>query len=364
MFHTYTDIYWYNKSSSSGIVHNNMFYPNGDLLKGEYIEVDTSSLESILPEMNTKYFGFEQKKVGGLGTHIRLQIQSSNSHEPVSLLAIGLNTPNLQTIFESIVHNNPNLSFKDECNPYYYFDDDTAADLVLSDRSLFVKMVMIFSLENISIISFELDEFMSVVADKFTRTYEMFTQNEDHAKNKPAREINNWIPINYLGEQHYTYESFARAIAKNITIPTILDTHLPPILREGIARQDLFLNNPSTDKPYPKKLKGDTVPRICSEYQTMLSKSFLLKKYVTLNNYDNLKVESLLLFFGMYGYIPHQLGSYIRSDKYRGAGKRVRTFSNETKGSENIADSSLKRVNMVDGIWVGKQFKPNQISVL
>lgn len=365
MFSKYSNIVWYSKSPNlKGIVHNKMFYPNGDLLKGEYIDVDSTYCEPILPEMNTKHFGIEYKKVGGLGKHTRIHIQTSNSRCPVSLLALGVNTIKLQNTFEQIVYDHKLLEFKDESDPYYNFEGGTAADLILSDRSKLVEIVILFSLNNISIVSLELDEFMTVLADKFTRTYEMFTHNEDHALNKPTREINNWIPITYMNEQHYTCESLTRSIAKHTTIPTILDTHLPPILREGIARQELFLNNPTIIKTYPKKLKGDMIPRLCSEYQTMIIKAFLLKKYSSVPTETMHKINSLLLFFGMYGYIPHQLGSYVRSDKYRGAGERVRTFSNETKGLENIANASLKRVNMVDGEWVGKKFKTDQISVL
>lgn len=341
------------------ILFKNHMYPNGDLLQRKSYNTCASCVTTdILPTLNMNHIVFDDsKKIGGLGSHIRLYLQTSTSPGAISLLVLDISCPTKQARLEKYVENTASLSLKEECDPYYPFNGDMATDLILETPSKLPTIILQLAMLDISCISFDTEDSITVIVDKFTRTYSMFTANADHALNKPTREPQNWQAITYLGTQHYTAESLGRTIAKTNKLPSLYDDHLPEILTRSIHTQAAIISptgSPQGQTPTPK-LKGDTIPKMCYEYQKLVIMAYMINKYIPTHKYSS-QIEALFLFFGMHGYIVRQLGAYVRSDKYRGTGKNVRTFSGEDAGSENIDEYSLKRLKMIDGKWRGLKY--------
>ena len=230
-----------------------------------------------------------------------------------------------------------------------------ATDMILDTPSKLSTIILQLAMLDISCVSFDTEDSITVIVDKFTRTYSMFTANADHALNKPTREPHNWKAVSYLGTQHYTAESLGRAIAKTNKLPSLYDDQLPEILTRSIHTQASFIELKESEQKVTPKLKGDTIPKMCYEYQKLLTLAYVINKYIPGHVYTS-QIDALFLFFGMHGYIVRQLGAYVRSDKYRGTGKNIRTFSGENTGSENIDEYSLKRLKMIDGKWRGLKY--------
>tara|TARA_B100000767_G_scaffold190518_1_gene177806 strand:- start:9954 stop:10757 length:804 start_codon:yes stop_codon:yes gene_type:complete len=262
-----------------------------------------------------------------------------------------------QSKLERFVEQTQGLSLKEECDPYYEFNGDLAADLILETPSKLPTIILHLAMLDISCVSFDTEDSITVLVDKFTRTYSMFTSNKDHALNKPSREPQNWQAVSYLGGQHYTAESLGRAIAKTKHLPSLYDEKLPEILTRSVHTQSSALAyiDSSTEQISTVKLKGDTTPRICYDYQKLITLAYVINKYANLPEYTT-QINAIFLFFGMNGYIVRQLGAYVRSDKYRGTGTNVRTFSGEDVGLENIDEYSLKRLKKIDGKWRGLKY--------
>ena len=357
---SYEEIKWINcpKHGECLLFKHNM-YPNGDLLKRKQCNTcESCVVTNILPKLNTKHIVFDDsKKIGGLGNHIRLYLQASTASEPISLLVLNISCMQKQSKLERFVEQTQGLSLKEECDPYYEFNGDIAADLILETPSKLPTIILHLAMLDISCVSFDTEDSITVLADKFTRTYSMFTSNKDHALNKPSREPQNWQAVSYLGGQHYTAESLGRAIAKTKHLPLLYDEKLPEILTRSVHTQSSALAyiDSSTEQISTVKLKGDTTPRICYDYQKLITLAYVINKYANLPEYTT-QINAIFLFFGMNGYIVRQLGAYVRSDKYRGTGTNVRTFSGEDVGSENIDEYSLKRLKKIDGKWRGLKY--------
>ena len=365
-FSTFSDIQWaeYDSGNKTGILHNGVFYLNGDVLHPSFIETTSDIVtEPLFPKMNTKYIGMETKKTGGLGAHLRTQLQSSNGSLQLNVLALGLSSnTEKQKLEEFVMLPDSGCAFKTpNAYPYYNFQDDVVADLILFKPNALTQLIVRLAFRNISAICLDTESHINFVCDRFTRTYEMFNAHGDHALNKPSRDPSKWRPVFYCDIQHYTAESLGRTIAKTKTIPNVLMARIPSPLKEAITNQTEMANyeNGMIMGPVlkPKHIKGDIAPKLCKEYQELIITAFLYERFLT--QHDNLnvkKIRALLLFFGLLGYCPHQLGSYTMSGKHRGTGKNVRTLSGEKRGMENIAEESLKRVRIVNGKWVGQKY--------
>ncbi|AET42682.1 hypothetical protein EXVG_00033 [Emiliania huxleyi virus 202] len=357
---SYEEIKWI-KCPTHGecLLFKNNMYPNGDLLKRKQCNTcESCVVTSILPKLNTDHIVFDDsKKIGGLGNHIRLYLQTSTASEPISLLVLNISCIQKQSNLERFVAQTQCLSLKEECDPYYDFNGDVAAGLVLDTPSKLSTIILQLAMLDISCVSFDTEDSITVLADKFTRTYSMFTYNKDHALNKPSREPQNWKAVSYLGSQHYTAESLGRAIAKTKNLPSLYDDNIPEILTRVIHTQSAALesNNSSKTQITTAKIKGDTIPRICYDYQKLVTMAYVINKYANLPEYTA-QINAIFLFFGMHGYLVRQLGAYVRSDKYRGTGKNVRTFAGEDEGSENIDEYSLKRLKKIGGKWRGLKY--------
>ena len=366
-FSTYSSIQWAEYADGrSGLLHNGVFYSNGDVMQPSFIDAHANIKTSLIfPKMNTKYIGMESKKTGGLGSHLRTQIQIS-SNEPLQLtvLVLGLSSNTARQQLEEFVQlPDSNCTFKTpHAYPYYTPQDDVAADLILNNKpDALTQLIVRLAFRNISAICFGVENYANFVCDRFTRTYDMFTSHADHALNKPLRNPSKWRPVFYCDSVHYTAESLGRAIAKTKSIPDVLMIRIPSPLKEAIINQTDMANyeNGKIMGPImkPKHIKGDIAPRLCKEYQELIITAFLYERFLTQHDHQNIKkVKSILLFFGLLGYCPHQLGSYVMSGKHRGTGKRVRTLCGETPGKEKIAEESLKRVKLVNGVWVGQKY--------
>ncbi len=357
---SYEEIKWI-KCPTHGecMLFKHHMYPNGDILKRKkYNTCESCVVTSILPKLNTNHIVFDDsKKIGGLGNHIRLYLQTSTSSEPISLLVLNISCLQKQSKLERFVEKTQCLSLKEECDPYYDFNGDVAADLVLDTPSKLPTIILQLAMLDISCVSFDTEDSITVLVDKFTRTYSMFTTNKDHALNKPSREPQNWQSVSYLGSQHYTAESLGRAIAKTKNLPSLYDENIPEILTRSVHTQSAALASIDSSNKHitTVKLKGDITQRICYDYQKLVTMAYVINKYANLPEYTA-QINAIFLFFGMNGYIVRQLGAYVRSDKYRGTGKNVRTFAGEDVGSENIDEYSLKRLKKIDGKWRGLKY--------
>ncbi len=387
-----------NSSSSSnyGISHKGKVYDKGNILKPnpEWASLETKRTSKLLPDFLD--LALSEAKTGGLGTHLRAHIQTTTKPSDVEVTLTLMETQMEELIafcgddsnglalhLDTLVRlESGSLSSDEDGEDVHEETDmgggiggierdsssssmvaqlfpipkyDTVVSATLSKGIRLQETIVRLGIREIACAVLDSIDSSAFIAERLSRTYDSLGSKGDHADRVPVRERDAWSPIRLDGKEFFT----AAALGRHLATTTPLQGHrfLPQPVRTMVAIQQEMAAWTRGEVAGPVNKPAKFTPSVTSSisfhHQRLIIIADLCRRFCKPQDdgiVDSRSVESLLLFFGLNGYVARRVGRYERSNEHRGYGE-LRSFSDESQTGVQLTRSSLMRCVFEDGEW-------------
>ena len=356
-------LYWaVYEGGVEGIVQNRIFARNGNLLLSHPLPFEKPvRKESQLYPLIAGVAEEEQANpTGGIGRHTRVHLQKCSF---AGIIEVALTFEEEDSLAHLVEYASDSENGLELGAKMVSLVDAVGGRLVgntaaLKDGRLLERTIVRLGMRGIDCALLTSVEHSTFLCEKMSRVAKNKTC--DAATCAPVREAKDWCPLALDGREFYTLEGLGRHLSK--TVDEEAAELLPDLLRDSVeAQRDMAAWEEGrvmgpVSKPAPIKT---LVKSIGAEANILLLTAYLYKKHADPVRdaafVEMARVNAVLLYFGLQGWMPRKIGRYERTGMYRMLFAKHRVFSDETKDALKLTEESLARCEIVDGVFVPKK---------